>query len=316
MKSEKDTRPIIVSIKCFTYNHEKYIRDALEGFVMQQTNFRFEIIVHDDASTDGTAKIIRKYAEKHPKIIKPIYEKENLYSKHDGSLRRVMDVACQGKYIALCEGDDYWTDPLKLQKQVDFLESHPDYVMCAHRYKMYHQKDSVMDPKVYPQTVHKEGMTVDLNYYIQSKDWIIQPLTVMYRKNALKNRQIYTFKYWKDVSMFYFLLKEGKCFVSGDCDGVYRLHPEGIYSLISYDKKLKGGLDTINEICMIEKDRQSVLFLKSYLDGQLPNIGISFLFRKSTVNSALILIRHLEVNYILKVFFLKFINAIRNNTCF
>ena len=120
----------LVAIKCATYNHEPYIRDALEGFVMQKTNFPFVAIVHDDASTDGTPDIIREYAAKYPDIIKPIYETENQYSKRDGSLRRIMNAAVEAsgaKYVALCEGDDYWTDPLKLQKQVDFLESHPDY---------------------------------------------------------------------------------------------------------------------------------------------------------------------------------------------
>lgn len=117
---------ILVSIRCLVYNHEPYLRQCLEGFVMQKTNFRFEAIVHDDASTDGSAKIIREYAEKYPDIIKPIYETENQYSKHDGSLARIMNTACRGKYIAMCEGDDYWIDPLKLQKQVDWLETHPD----------------------------------------------------------------------------------------------------------------------------------------------------------------------------------------------
>lgn len=129
---ETDNRPFMVSIHCLTYNHEPYIRQCLEGFIMQRTNFRFEAIVHDDASTDGTANIIREYAEKYPNIIKPIYETENQYSKHDGSLRRIMDEACTGKYIAICEGDDYWIDPMKLQIQVDFMESHPDYSMCWH----------------------------------------------------------------------------------------------------------------------------------------------------------------------------------------
>lgn len=122
---------IIVSIRCFAYNHKEYIRDCLEGFVMQKTNFRFEAIVHDDASTDGTTDIIREYAEKYPDIIKPIYETENQYKKHDGSLKRIMNSQMRGKYIAMCEGDDYWIDPLKLQKQVDFLEAHPDYTMCC-----------------------------------------------------------------------------------------------------------------------------------------------------------------------------------------
>lgn len=124
----------IVAIRCTAYNHEAYIRDALEGFVMQKTNFPFVAIVHDDASTDGTAAIIREYAEKYPDIIKPIFENENQYSKGDGSFTRIMDDALKStgaKYIAMCEGDDYWIDPLKLQKQVDFLESHPDYSMCT-----------------------------------------------------------------------------------------------------------------------------------------------------------------------------------------
>lgn len=121
------SEPIFVTILCLTYNHESYIRQCLDEFVMQQTNFRFEAIVHDDASTDSTTDIIREYAEKYPDIIKPIYETENQYSKHDGSLGRIMTAAVHGKYVAFCEGDDYWTDPLKLQKQIDFLESHPDY---------------------------------------------------------------------------------------------------------------------------------------------------------------------------------------------
>lgn len=120
-KQDKDNQqPLMVSIRCAVYNHELYIRKCLEGFVMQKTNFRFEAIVHDDASTDGSAAIIKEFAEKYPDIIKPIFEKENQYSKHDGSLGRIMDENSHGKYIAFCEGDDYWTDPLKLQKQIDF----------------------------------------------------------------------------------------------------------------------------------------------------------------------------------------------------
>ena len=84
---------ILLSIRCFVYNHEPYLRQCLEGFVMQKTSFAFEAIVHDDASTDNSAAIIREYAEKYPDIIKPIYETENQYSKHDGSLRRIMDSA-------------------------------------------------------------------------------------------------------------------------------------------------------------------------------------------------------------------------------
>ena len=130
------TKQAIVAIKCLVYNHEPYLRDCLEGFVMQQTDLPFVAIVHDDASTDGSAAIIREYEERYPDIIKPIYETENQYSKHDGSLGRIMNAAIDAtgaKYVAMCEGDDYWTDPLKLQKQVDFMEANPEYSMCFHK---------------------------------------------------------------------------------------------------------------------------------------------------------------------------------------
>ena len=135
----KQDKPL-VAIKCLVYDHEPYLRDCLEGFVMQQTNFPFVAIVHDDASTDNSAAIIREYEEKYPDIIKPIYEAENQYSKRDGSVGRIMNAAVDAtgaKYIAMCEGDDYWTDPLKLQKQVDFMEANPEYGLCyakAYRY--------------------------------------------------------------------------------------------------------------------------------------------------------------------------------------
>lgn len=134
----------LASIRCLAYNQEQYIRQCLDGFVMQKTNFPFEIIVHDDASTDNTANIIREYAEKHPNI-HAILETENQYSKHDGSLARIVNQAVQGKYVALCEGDDYWIDPYKLQKQVDFLENHQEYAMVYTSSKIYDQTKCKME---------------------------------------------------------------------------------------------------------------------------------------------------------------------------
>ncbi len=126
----KTTEPL-VSICCITYNHENYIRDAIEGFIMQKTDFPFEIIIHDDASTDATADIIRKYEEKYPNIIKPIYQTENQYSK--GAMGTLFTLkAARGKYIALCEGDDYWIDPLKLQKQISEMEKNPGCYISFH----------------------------------------------------------------------------------------------------------------------------------------------------------------------------------------
>ncbi len=121
-----------VSVICNTYNHAKYIGYALESFVTQKTDFAFEVLVHDDASTDGTQDIIRKYEQKYPELIKPIYQTENQYSQHISITKTYQLPRAQGKYIAMCEGDDYWTDPYKLQKQFDAMEAYAEVDMCAH----------------------------------------------------------------------------------------------------------------------------------------------------------------------------------------
>ena len=121
-----------VSILSLAHNHEKYIRKALDGFVMQKTNFPFEVLIYDDASTDTTADIIQEYADKYPDIVKPLFEKENQFSRGENVSKKYNWPRVQGEYVALCEGDDYWTDENKLQKQVDFLDSHPDCSLCFH----------------------------------------------------------------------------------------------------------------------------------------------------------------------------------------
>ena len=161
---------IKVSVICNAYNHEKYIRDALDGFVMQKTNFKFEVLIHDDASTDHTADIIREYENEYPDIIKPIYSKENQYSKKDGSLSRIQYGRVKGRYIAICEGDDYWTDPLKLQKQYDAMEAHPEVDMCAHAaYKVVAntpKRIGVITPKQYDTIIPIEEVILGNGGYV------------------------------------------------------------------------------------------------------------------------------------------------------
>lgn len=137
---KKNLGEIMVSVCCLAYNHESFIGECLEGFVKQQANFAFEVLIHDDASTDKTADIIRAYAEKYPDIIKPVYQTENQYSKGVGVTRKYNFSRAKGKYIAMCEGDDYWIDPLKLQKQVDFLEANESYGVVHTDANVYHQK--------------------------------------------------------------------------------------------------------------------------------------------------------------------------------
>lgn len=122
-----------VSVICAAYNHEKYIAKALDSFVSQRTDFPFEVLVHDDASTDGTAAIIRQYAEKYPDIIRPIYQTENQYQKGVSVVGQILFPAARGQYLAMCEGDDYWTDPDKLQRQYDYMQSHPDCPLSLHQ---------------------------------------------------------------------------------------------------------------------------------------------------------------------------------------
>ena len=123
----------LVSIVCDTYNHAPYIRRALDGFLSQETDFPFEIVVHDDASTDETADIIREYESARPDLFRCVYRTENIYSKDPKILEHYVFPLARGKYIAICEGDDYWTNPNKLQKQIAYLEAHPDCTLsvCA-----------------------------------------------------------------------------------------------------------------------------------------------------------------------------------------
>ncbi len=170
---------IVVSVICAAYNHEKYIVDTIEGFVMQKTTFPIEFIIHDDASTDKTADIIRDYEKRYPKIIKPIYQTVNGYGT--GRNTKAIMAAVRGKYIAWCEGDDYWTDPLKLQKQVDFLEANEDYSLCFHN-ALIMWDDKSRDPRYFCAKDQKQTSSVE----DVIKEWFIPSQSMMFRSEYIK----------------------------------------------------------------------------------------------------------------------------------
>ena len=221
----------LVSISCTTYNHAPFIRQCLDGFVIQKTLFPFEILIHDDASTDGTQDIIAEYEKKYPDIIKPIYQQDNQYSKGIPIGVTFNFPRAHGKYIAMCEGDDYWTDPLKLQKQVDFLESHPDYVMCSHRFNKYWHERGILEED---SDKDFKGADYDLQNLIGGK-WLTQTLTVMYRRSALDLKRYYSYGMSLDMIMFYELLRHGKGYCFPEVMGVYRYHRGGVWSEVSLD---------------------------------------------------------------------------------
>lgn len=170
-----------VSIVCNTYNHVNFIRQCLDGFIMQQTSFPFEILVHDDASTDGTAEIVREYERNYPDLIKPIYQKENQYSKGVKVSLTYQYSRAKGKYIALCEGDDYWTDPLKLQKQVDFLEQNAGYTMICSDAVIQTNKGELNWCR------YNEDKDVPIEDIIINGGLFIQTASLLYHKKLLNN---------------------------------------------------------------------------------------------------------------------------------
>lgn len=216
---------VAVSVVCNAYNHEKYIRSALEGFVMQKTTFPFEVLIHDDASTDRTAEIIREYEIKYPEIIKPIYSKENQYSKRDGSLIRIQYGRVQGKYIAICEGDDYWTDPLKLQKQYDLLESYPEIDICATAAKT--EFNGGINGQIAPAVKDCIFPTEDV---ILGDGGFVATASLMYRTNIRKN----PLPFFNVLSLDYTIqiagsIRGGMLFLA-DYTCVYRMFTEGSWT--------------------------------------------------------------------------------------
>jgi glycosyltransferase involved in cell wall biosynthesis len=221
-----ETNPL-VSIICTTFNQENFIAQTLEGFLIQQTNFPFEIIVHDDASTDGTASIVNEFAAKYPLIIKAILQKENQYSKKEVNIwSDATFPKTKGKYIALCEGDDYWINPLKLQKQVDFLEKNQDYVITWTDF--YTKKETELVVNDFRNTLPSVH-TIDFNNLFVP--YCTYTLTCVFKKSAVDLLDYKKFVHSKDNTLYALALRNGKGAFMNFQSAVYRWHPGGIYSL-------------------------------------------------------------------------------------
>lgn len=233
---------VMVSVFCLAYNHEKYIRDCLDGFVNQKTNFKFEVIVHDDASTDNTANIIRDYAEKYPDFIKPIFQKVNQYSKGGSIVQNIIYPKLVGKYVACCEGDDYWCDLDKLQKQVDIMEANPEYVACVHPTKVINYLE------------HKESLLAayDKDCVVKTEDVLFKMVPIFHTTSIFHRRDILIehsdimnlpYMAW-DYSKLIYLSVLGDIYYINSVMSVYRSLTEGSWTLRTKNRKnRKANLD-------------------------------------------------------------------------
>ena len=292
-----------VSVYCFAFNHEKFIRDTLEGFVQQKTEFEYEVFVHDDASTDGTKKIIQEYEEKYPEIIKPIYQTVNQYSQGINLVGTHIFPRMSGQYVAICEGDDYWCDNYKLQKQVEFLDNHPEYGACVHNtiiLDMDTQEKRLLNPA-------KEPYDLDIKHVIQEGSSDYHTSAVMYRMEHAK--VIYSSecpefyhkpKNIEDYPLAIYLTLHGKVRYIPDVMSVYRYGTPGSFTksinrLTLYLEVRRSVIDMLNsvdkytnyelhpEIQEIIDERYWEIMVLSTDIGVLKEPGIQRVFKKQSL---------------------------------
>ena len=215
-----------VSVIVHTYNHENYIRQTLDSILNQQVNFEFEVIVGDDASSDSTPNIIQEYQQKFPNIIKPLLHPKNLGGYGKGNTLSTLAV-CQGQYIAAMDGDDYWTNPIKLQKQVDFLDKNPDFVACFHNALIHFEDGSHPDMYVNDET-QREVTTIE-DLVGEDEIWYMATSAVMFRNGIIKEYpQWFHDSKSGDIPRYILLGKHGKFFYINELMSVYRKNGGGM----------------------------------------------------------------------------------------
>ena len=229
MESEKMKKgnEIVCSVLCMTYNHEKFIRYALDGFVSQKSNYNFEVIVCDDASTDNTPEIIKEYVTKYPDLFIPVFEKENRFYQ----MRELQDSLvskARGRYIAMCEGDDYWTDPYKLQKQIDVMENNPEIMLCYTSYKVVDFDNKEMYYEI-AENHKKESYTGDLLPLLLGHNFVQYPSPV-FRKEVFYNSIYKENPSWLDYSICLTAASLGNGYYIDESTCCYRRHSSNVTS--------------------------------------------------------------------------------------
>lgn len=211
-------KKIDLTVLCLSYNHSLYIKQCLDGFVMQQTTYNIEVVVHDDASTDDTAKIVMEYAQQYPDLIIPLIEKENQYYKKNGIWNNIVPYL-RGKYIAFCEGDDYWIDPNKIQRQIDFLESHSDYSMCFHNAFVLKSKKNAIGSRLFNNYITDSDLTAHDALF----NWVVPTASIITRRDSILPTQKWAEDFpLADISIIFQSLVGGKVRYLNFVGSVYR----------------------------------------------------------------------------------------------
>lgn len=287
-----DTEHPLVSVKCLAFNQEKYIAQTLDGFLIQETDFPFEVIVHDDASKDRTAEILREYEKKYPLIVKPVYQTENQWSKHDGSLTRAANAPLKGKYIAECEGDDYWTNPNKLQMQADFLESHDDYFAIGHNVRIVDDNGVPMaqDNPIWRKWFNTYTSMEDRDYTLQDFEKGImfgQTCTRMYRNIIQKMPADLEQKYFAMDYTNGDVLTSLLCFCNGKirCSSLVAAdHRKSISNDSWTSKTFKKNMSRRDILSLLEQENfaNSYGVYPDFTDQQYRHVRSSFLYFKQS----------------------------------
>lgn len=262
---------IKVSVICITYNHEKFLRECLDSIVCQRTNFPFEIIVHDDKSTDKTIEIIKEYKTRYPHLIVPILEKENQYSKTKSIVEDFALPYAKGKYIAICEGDDKWCDESKLQKQYDFMESHPDYVACFHNTIMHDLSGKNPD-----QLFNKFKEITELTAEYIFKDRYVHTTSYFIKKEYYKKLEFGRNCWFGDFAILTALFSKGRLSALPEVMSVYNFNnKEGVMKSqvgSSIEKQINSAqveIDYLNKY-----NNYTKLNYNDYISNRISNIVI------------------------------------------
>ena len=253
---------VLLSVCCLAFNHDNYIRKCLEGFVLQKTDFAFEVLIHDDASTDKTADIILEYEKKFPNIIKPIYQRENQFSKGVWVTRDFNYARAKGKYIAMCEGDDYWTDPLKLQKQVDFLENNEDFNGCFHKTRTINETEK--RPKLVAfREYNKQIFTFEDTI---SKLVLFHTSAFVFRREKWVYNEHYKNIHSADMALFSTIAKSGKLFLIDEFMSVYRINGNGITRNVNLKRYHENRIILMDYLIKISEEKyfDSITKIKNY----------------------------------------------------